>query len=559
MPTKLPLLAAVLLLAACGRDDGGVDLRSRSVANHLAYIPPQCFTRTLDAGATNAQNPCYVCHADAAVPNYQAQPELQISYAFPQTQGGRDVANPWTNLFADHGAAIAAIGDDEIARYVGQDNYHDDAGKPALAAKLQRLPPRWDVNGNGQWDGYRPDAGFRYNAQGYDLGADGQPSGWRRFSYYPLPGAFMPTNGSFDDVLIRLPAAFREDEQGHASAAVYGVNLAIVESLIRRADIDIDAADEKTLGVDLDGDGQLGQATRVHYAWDPLAGRNMSWVGRARLEQAAGKVHLAAGLYPEGTEFLHSVRYLAVDASGQVRAAPRMKELRYARKLGWLSYSDLRHDAGREAREAELNPNRLEHFNGNPEQGLVNLIGWSYQGFIEDRKGRLRPQSYEETVQCMGCHGGLSATEDGSFALPRKHGGGPAHGWGVSAAAESYALPDPLRSDGKPEFASYLENNHAGDEYRANTEVLSRYFQADGAPNAAAFKALQANLSTLLLPSPQRALLMDKAYRVLVQEQSFTRGRDALPAPAANVYREIAAEAPTGIAEPLEAPRLRIR
>ena len=116
MPTKHLFLAAALLLAACGRDDGGVDLRARSVANRLAYIPPQCFTRTLDSGAARAQNPCYVCHADAAVPNYQSQPELQLSYAFPQTQGGRDVANPWTNLFADRGAAVAAIGDAEIAR-----------------------------------------------------------------------------------------------------------------------------------------------------------------------------------------------------------------------------------------------------------------------------------------------------------------------------------------------------------------------------------------------------------------------------------------------------------
>ncbi|MFI4979464.1 MAG: hypothetical protein ACHQIO_03880 [Nevskiales bacterium] len=552
-------LAGAFALGGCGRDDSGIDLHTRAVANRLAYVPPQCFTRTLDPGAAKAQNPCYVCHADAAVPNYQGQPELQLAYAFPQLQGGRDVANPWTNLFADHAAAIGKISDRDIARYVADDNYHDQGGTPVLAKRLAQIPQRWDVNGDGRWSGYLPDAGFRYDAQGYDLVADGQASGWRRFSYYPLPGAFMPTNGSFDDVLIRLAPAFREDEQGAPSTAIYSINLAIVEALIRRADIDIDAADEKLLGVDLDGDGRLGSAVRVHYDWQPTAGRDMSYVGRARLEQAAGSLHLAAGLYPEGTEFLHSVRYLAVDGDGKVRAAPRMKELRYARKLRWLSYSDLHHDAGREAREAELNPNRLEHFNGDPEQGLQNLIGWSYQGFIEDRRGRLRPQTYEETVQCMGCHGGLSATEDGSFALPRKGSSGAAHGWGSTAATEAYALPDPLRTDGKPEFASYLENNHAGDEYRANGEILKRYFQVDGTANAAAFKALRGDLSALLLPSQQRALLLDKAYRVLVQEQSFTKGRDALPAPAVNVHREIAPDAPTGITAALAAPRLGVR
>ena len=551
-----PVFVAVLALTGCGHDDGGVDLRSRSVDNRLAYIPPQCFTRTLDAGASKAQNPCYVCHADAAVPNYQSQPELQLAYAFPQLQGGRDVANPWSNLFVDRKTAIEAINDHDIARYAGTDNYHAADGRPLLAARLSRPPPRWDVDGDGRWSGYTPDAGFRYDAQGYDLAADGRASGWRRFAYYPLPGAFMPTNGSFDDVLIRLPAAFRQDEQGNDSTMIYSLNLAIVEALIRRADVAIDRADETTLGVDLDGDGRLGTAARVHYNWQPLAGHGMSYVGRARQEQLAGRVHLAAGLYPEGTEFLHSVRYLAVDASGKVRAAPRMKELRYARKLGWLSYSDLRHDAGLEAREAELNPNRLEHFLGNPERGLQNLIGWSYQGFIEDRQGRLRPQTYEETVQCMGCHSGLSATEDGSFALPRKLAEGPAHGWGSDAATEAYALPDPLRADGQPEFATYLRNNHAGDEYRANGEVAARFFQADATPQAAAFDALSRDLSTLLLPSAGRALALDKAYLLLVREQSYVRGRDAMLEPAANVYKEIAPDAPTGIGEAQPAPRL---
>jgi len=70
---------------------------------------------------------------------------------------------------------------------------------------------------------------------------------------------------------------------------------------------------------------------------------------------------------------------------------------------------------------------------------------------------------------------------------------------------------------------------------------------------------LSRDLSTLLLPSPARALALDKAYLLLVREQSYIRGRDAMLEPATNVYREIAPDAPTGIAEPLPAPRLGVR
>ena len=49
----------------------------------------------------------------------------------------------------------------------------------------------------------------------------------------------------------------------------------------------------------------------------------MSYVGEAGAAQAAGDVHLAAGLYPEGTEFLQSLRYLDVGDDGTVDMAAR--------------------------------------------------------------------------------------------------------------------------------------------------------------------------------------------------------------------------------------------
>lgn len=552
----LGLLATAL--SACGpRDsDSGVDLRLRPVHNDIANIPPQCFTRTQDQAGARVQNPCYVCHAEAPEPNQQSQPENQLSYAFPLLRSAAKVRNDWTNLFTDRRSAIAAIDDQAMLQYVRQDNYRVQA-RIDLAERLRRLPRRWDVDGDGRWNGYIPDAHFRFDGQGFDRDAQGRASGWRSFAYYPFPGSFMPTNGSFDDVLIRLPAVMRQREDGVEDAQVYALNLAIVEALLRKADITIDASDERALQVDLDRDGRLGTATRIVYDWAPLQKRDMHYVGRARLEQQAGRLHAAAGLFPEGTEFLHSVRYLDLDQNGAVRPAARMKELRYARKLRWLSYSDLRQQALLEAKEKTLSPDRPEQYLGDPERGVESKLGWVYQGFIEDAQGRLRPQTQEESQFCVGCHSGLSATDDGIFSFSRKLNGGPARGWYHWGEHPFRQLGDPLRADGKPEFAEYLMNNQAGDEYRANEELRARFFDAQNQPRAAAFAALKTDLSTLMLPSAERALLLNKAYRTIVQEQSFSRGRDPLSQPAEHVWREVEQDRATGITQALLSPRLR--
>jgi hypothetical protein len=59
------------------------------------------------------------------------------------------------------------------------------------------------------------------------------------------------------------------------------------------------------------------------------------------------------------------------------------------------------------------------------------------------------------------------------------------------------------------------------------------------------------------LPSAERALSLNKAYWVIVREQSFTAGRDAVVAPQTRVYRQLAPGAATGIAHAEPAPRLR--
>jgi hypothetical protein len=47
------------------------------------------------------------------------------------------------------------------------------------------------------------------------------------------------------------------------------------------------------------------------------------------------------------------------------------------------------------------------------------------------------------------------------------------------------------------------------------------------------------DLAFLLTPSRERALQLNKAYMALVREQAFTKGRDTMIAPPANVLRKV--------------------
>src|SRR3546814_17840896 len=57
--------------------------------------------------------------------------------------------------------------------------------------------------------------------------------------------------------------------------------------------------------------------------------------------------------------------------------------------------------------------------------------------------------------------------------------------------------------------------------------LRARFFDAQGQPRDEAFEQLKTDLSTLMLPSRERALALDQAYLAIVREQSFTAGRDA--------------------------------
>ncbi len=452
--------------------------QGRRLRNRVAYIPPQCFTKTRGADG-KPKNPCYACHTRSEAPNYVNDDDLQLTLTFPEPA----TRNPWSNLRSPPIARAPAMSDEEVLAYVRESNYFDTGGQIALTRALEKPPPDWDTNGNGRWDGFTPDVRFAFDAQGFDHGSDGALNGWRAFAYYPFVGTFFPTNGSTDDVLIRLDPAMREDAAGRFDLATYILNLAIVEALIRRADVAIDPIDETGFGVDVDLDGRLDRATHVKFdaAPDGRGGTRMHYVGRAHDLEARGDFPIAPGLFPLHTEFFHTVRYLDVGPDGVVTMAPRMKEARYARKVQWFTYEQLETHVGLEKFAAMNSTDRTHSVLSLGEAGVSNEQGWDFQGFIEARDGSLRPQSVEESAFCEGCHGGIGATTDGIFSFARKLGdGAPAHGWFHWSQHGLRGLPEPKRGDGQYEYSLYLHEAGAGDELRSNTEVLKRFFDDHG-------------------------------------------------------------------------------
>jgi len=348
-------------------------------------------------------------------------------------------------------------------------------------------------------------------------------------------------------VLIRLAPEFSQNESGDFDIEIYKLNLSIVESLVKQKNIQLSSSvDEKIYGVDLNQNGVLDSTSEIVIAsYD-----KMSYVGRAKAQLSKGKIHLAPGLFPEGTEFLHSVRYVDWDEqSGHIGMSKRLKELRYAKKYAWSTYSEIERVAQAELQEALANGSAeaiLANFRGNYEQGLDNDISWKYQGFIEDKNGDLRPQTHEETIGCMGCHSHLGATTDSIFSFARKLEGSDKgtndYGWNHWSQKGLLGLKEPqvnYKNFGQQyEYSFYLKNNHSGNEFRNNDEVQAKFFNSDATVKSEMLDKLHNDISVLLFPSRERALALDKGYKVMVGEQSYIYGRDANVKPMENVYKE---------------------
>ena len=470
--------------------------------NEEAPIPAQCYTKT-----NGESNPCYTCHQTYFDPNSteyrnnrRNDGDNQGIYTFSE----EGETNAWKNLFIDRSKWIAQISDEQIEQYIEQDNYS------ALAARLKAK----------RYKGFIPDLqGYQNAAQAFGakgIAKDG--SGWVAFNYKPFPGTFWPTNGSTDDVLIRLPKPFQQ-LHGKFNEDVYLINLSLVEMSIKGLDkIDIFPANEQQLAVDLNGDGELTTNTK----W--LA-KQTHFIGDAI------NIKLPKQQYPKNTEIMHSVRYVGIDKNGETTVPKRMKELRYMLKTKVMSEADI--DTAYRSERKEKLDEQLPHFNRVKDRGFNNKFGWLVQGFIEDYDGELRAQSYEESLFCMGCHSAIGTTIDQTFAFPRKVTGRA--GWGYVNLKGMKDAPAKGQSIG--EIQQYLQTNGGGNEFRENEEMLKNWYDADGTLNID--KVKKADVYQLITPSKSRAYALNKAYTQIVRSQSYIHGRDASIKPAINVLKKI--------------------
>lgn len=468
------------------------------VYNREAIIPPQCYTRT-----EGKHNPCYVCHQDA-IPereNVMHDAELQVAYSFSEL----GTTNHWKNLFEDRGERVASISDQEIDDWVAENNYSE-------------LPRRLVEAG---FEGWIPDLhNLQLGADAFDsdgFAKDG--SHWVAFNYKPLPSTFWPTNGSTDDVMIRLPEQFRSDAKGRYSKEVYKANLAVLEAKMKGLSaITSLPIDETAVERDLNGDGQLGTAHRIAEV--------NNYLGAAENEFAD------TFLYPQGTEFLHTVRYLDIAANGDIEPSTRLKEVRYMRK--WKAYRKPVYARYYQLEGFEKELGNLPGYHYLGDHGLDNGMGWAIHGFIEDSQGRLRANTYEENLFCMGCHNSMGSTIDKTFSFARKVDG--AKGWGY---INLRGMPDaPNHGEQQGEYLTYLQRVGGGSEFRNNNEMFARWFKADGSVDEEKVQRV-ADIYQLITPSPERARQLNKAYRLIVQDQDFIFGRDATVSPPDNVYQQV--------------------
>jgi hypothetical protein len=205
-----------------------------------------------------------------------------------------------------------------------------------------------------------------------------------------------------------------------------------------------------------------------------------------------------------------------------------MKELRYMRKR-WMSTKPQLLEAYEQEhidKDKGILPGAIDR----GPYGLDNEMGWVIAGFIENKNGRLRVNTFEENFFCMGCHTSIGSTIDSTFSFARKVDG--ERGWGY---INLRGMPDaPTWGERQGEIATYLERAGGGGEFRSNPEMAAHWF--DGNQVNAAKVAQAKDVYELITPSRERALQMNKAYRVIVQDQDFIFGRDATAAPPQNVY-----------------------
>jgi len=471
------------------------------VYNPESVIPPQCYTKT-----DGVNNPCYACHQSydgiEKRPNQMGDGTLQGNYEFSDV----GLTNSWKNLFIDRTSLIAGIDDATIRKYVAQDNY-------TASLENNAMPEYMRIENLAAADKAFDSKGFAHDG-----------SGWVSYNYKPFPSTFWPTNGSTGDAMIRLPEDF-QTLNGEYNKAIYTLNLSLVEMALKALEtLTVAPVDEVALKLDVNQDGKLSNSVTE-------IARSSHYVGDARA------VPLAHMLYPEGTEFLHTVRYIGVDDKGNIYNAPRMKEVRYMKKHMFRSRESLASAYYAEAKDKHFEKLPQTRYLG--EKGIDNGFGWTINGFIENEKGELRAQHDQELAFCNGCHKTVGSTFDQTFSFARKVPGEA--GWGYINLREIEDVPN--INEEKGEFLTYMKRVGGGDEFRQNGEMLAKWFDEKGMVKAENVQRAK-SVYEIITPSPERANALNKAYLTIVKEQSYLFGRDATLTEATNVLSTIDAEQP---------------
>ncbi|WMS87373.1 hypothetical protein [Pleionea litopenaei] len=476
------------------------EVSNQKLLNQEATVPAMCYTKT-----EQTHNPCYVCHQsypDAQNTRYNQLSDFGLQGGYIFSDIGTE--NHWQNLFTDRRQWNQQISDQQILDYINQDNYSD------LSARLKAE----------KWQGFVPDlSNYHLAAKAFDTkGLALDNSYWVAFNYKPLPSTFWPTNGATDDVLIRLPQHFREDK-GQFSESIYFLNLALLELSIKSLDsIDVFPTNETLINRDINNNGQLEERVTTLMPQGTYFGD-------------AHSVKVLYQQYPKGTEFMHSVRYVGVDENQQIVVPKRLKELRYMKKFRELSKADIDNRYRRERKEKI--EEELPTFVNHKDEGFENGYGWKISGFIEDYDGRLRPQSYEEKMFCMGCHSAIGTTIDHTFAFGRKVPGPKGFGYiNLKGMKDAPSIAEP-----GGEILNYFKRVSGGNEFRSNEEMLSRWFTDEGELDVNAI--MNADVYELITPTPQRALELNKAYTHIVRHQNYIFGRDTNIAPLKNVHTKV--------------------
>jgi hypothetical protein len=369
--------------------------------NEEPSIPAQCWIET----GYGTQNACLYCHTDylADIGHGNAFPlgEDQILYSFPSPDLNKVL---WRNtIFPQEISARLkeegiALPDPEDVDYVRHDNWQPAFDKARSTGTIGWLNPvaddfllfpalnprhlfpynETDPTGNGTHGFVDKDGFVRDEKSGF--------TGWRAVNFFPY-GIFTPLSGSVSGIYVRLPEPFMT-RGNQFSRTVYENNLNLLETNIKNRPM-----------------------ARNHYWGD------------------ASQIPVKRGFFPVGTEFAHPLHYVDLNADGESghtldgvagltgpvfefpgTRSRRIKEMRYMYKYKEVGIEDITEEAHYESVVI-----------GHEGHGWVdNNAGWVLAGYIENRQGDLRPQTTEEMMQCIGCHGKVGNTVDSIWSFQRK-------------------------------------------------------------------------------------------------------------------------------------------